>query len=126
MEKDIITLSLPAKAEYVLAARLTTSAISSRFGFDIDEIEDIKVAVAEACIALMNQKQSFKCINLRYEVSEELCIHVTGEGVLEVSSNGMEENDLSLYIIDSLMDFVEFHREEGMVREISMKKYLTR
>ena len=41
-----IELRLPFKAEYVSVARLTASGIASRIGFDIEAIEDIKVAIA--------------------------------------------------------------------------------
>jgi serine/threonine-protein kinase RsbW len=46
---DIIELILPLKAEYVSIARLTVSGIANRMGFDIEIIEDIKVAVSEVC-----------------------------------------------------------------------------
>ena len=46
---DSISMALPSKPEYVGVVRLTVSAIANRMGFNIEEIEDIKVAVAEAC-----------------------------------------------------------------------------
>ena len=46
---DSISMVLPSKPEYVGVIRLTVSAIANRMGFNIEEIEDIKVAVAEAC-----------------------------------------------------------------------------
>ena len=42
MSNDIIILTVPAKPEYVMVARLTSAAFASRLGFDIDQIEDIK------------------------------------------------------------------------------------
>ena len=47
--RDIISLNLPNAPEYVSIARLTLSGIASRMGFNIEDIEDLKVAVAEAC-----------------------------------------------------------------------------
>src|SRR5690554_3236251 len=47
--KDIISLTLPNAPEYVSIARLTLSGIANRMGFNIEDIEDLKVAVAEAC-----------------------------------------------------------------------------
>lgn len=46
---DFLEMKVPAKAEYVGVVRLTVSGIANRMGFSYDEIEDIKVAVAEAC-----------------------------------------------------------------------------
>ncbi len=47
--KDCISLTLPTKSEYVSVARLTASVVANNMGFDIESIEDIKVAVGEAC-----------------------------------------------------------------------------
>ena len=38
-QKDVISLLLPLKAEYVSLIRLTTSGIANRIGFNIDEID---------------------------------------------------------------------------------------
>lgn len=50
---ECIELVLPFKAEYVSVARLTVSGIANRIGFDIEAIEDIKVAVSEVCSKLV-------------------------------------------------------------------------
>ncbi|MFS8513265.1 MAG: anti-sigma B factor RsbW, partial [Planifilum fulgidum] len=47
--KDMIELTIPAKADFVGVVRLAVSGIASRMGFSYDDIEDLKVAVAEAC-----------------------------------------------------------------------------
>src|SRR5690554_3404038 len=47
--RDIVSLTLPNAPEYVSIARLTLSGIANRMGFNIEDIEDLKVAVAEAC-----------------------------------------------------------------------------
>src|SRR6056297_1468251 len=44
-----IDLSIPSNPEYVSIVRLTASVIANSIGFDFEEIEDIKVAVSEAC-----------------------------------------------------------------------------
>ncbi|MDR3090601.1 MAG: hypothetical protein LBU36_00165 [Clostridiales bacterium] len=44
-----IEISLPGNAAYVSSARLAASSIAGRLNFDVDEIEDIKAAVSEAC-----------------------------------------------------------------------------
>lgn len=52
--QDNIELILPLKPEYVSIARLTASGIANRVGFDIDTIEDIKVAISEVCSKIVN------------------------------------------------------------------------
>ena len=48
-----IRLSIPAKAENVLAIRLFASGLAMRQGFDINKIEDIKTAISESCVLLL-------------------------------------------------------------------------
>jgi len=48
-EQATITLILPCAAEYVGTARLTILGVASRMGFSYDQIEDIRLAVGEAC-----------------------------------------------------------------------------
>ena len=44
---DAVRLSVPAELEYVRIVRLTGSGVASRLGFDIDEIENFRVALDE-------------------------------------------------------------------------------
>ncbi len=44
-----IELKIPCKAEFVSIARLTVLGISNRLKFTYDDIEDIRLAVGEAC-----------------------------------------------------------------------------
>ncbi len=46
---ETIQMTLPCRSGYVGVVRLTASGIASRLGFSIEDIEDIKVAVSEAC-----------------------------------------------------------------------------
>ncbi len=42
-----VRLRLPASLEYVHVVRLTTLGLASRLGFDVDDIEDLRIAVNE-------------------------------------------------------------------------------
>ncbi len=66
-----ITLSLPSKAEYVSVARLTASVIANNMGFNIEEVEDIKVAVGEAC---NNAVLHGKCDQDRFNLNLSLMV----------------------------------------------------
>src|SRR5260221_14652354 len=45
--EDAVRLSMPAALEYVRIVRLTGSGVASRLGFDIEEIENLRVALDE-------------------------------------------------------------------------------
>jgi len=44
-----VELRIPAEPEWVGVARLAAAGIASRLDFSIEDIEDLKLAVAEAC-----------------------------------------------------------------------------
>lgn len=48
-EIERIVINLPATAEYVDIVRLNLYGVASKMGFSYEEIEDMKVAVSEAC-----------------------------------------------------------------------------
>src|SRR5438105_14927146 len=45
----VVELSIPGKPEYVGVARLAILGVASRMRFSYDEVEDIRLAVGEAC-----------------------------------------------------------------------------
>jgi hypothetical protein len=44
---EAVRLSLPASPEYVRIVRLAASGIATNLGFDVDELDDLRVAVGE-------------------------------------------------------------------------------
>ena len=117
---DNIKLFLPFKAEYVIVARLTASGVASRIGFDIDTIEDIKVAVSEVCN---------KFVNLGSKIANDFTvIFNVGLNKLTITFDCndkslrciFDENDeFGVSIITALMDEVEFHTENDYIFSIS-------
>lgn len=124
MKNDIIEISIPAKPEYILVVRLAASAITTRAGMNIDDIEDFKVAIAEACISIINQKKKFKILKIIFEIDDSIKVTVSGIEIINEDSNEekSKKQDLSQYIIDSLMDSVEFIREDETIMQIKMEK----
>jgi len=44
---EVVRLSLPALPDYVRIVRLAASGIATNLGFDVDELDDLRVAVGE-------------------------------------------------------------------------------
>lgn len=138
-EADHIQMSIPAKPEYVGVVRLTVSGVANRLGFTYDEIEDMKIAVAEACtnvvdhayqeggtmnvsfylypnrmeIIVADRGQSFDVDNLRDRLGPVDSTKPVGD---------LKEGGLGLFLINTLMDKVEINDESGVV--LMMTKFL--
>ena len=50
-----MTLRLPAAGAYLSVLRTATASLASRLDFTIDDIEDLRIAVDEACAMLLAQ-----------------------------------------------------------------------
>ena len=124
---DHIEMQVPAKPEYIGVIRLTLSGIANRLGFSYDDIEDMKIAVAEACTNVVNHAYKGEgTMNVSYQIyeNEKLEIIVSDKGQ-SFDVNGvreklgpvdakkpveqLKEGGLGLYLINTLMDKVEIH-----------------
>lgn len=141
-QADVIQLTLPNQAEYLGVARLAVSGVANRMGFSYDEIEDIKLAVGEACTNAVKHayKEAGKpgSIHIQCHVYEDrLMIEVSDQGIGFESElipekltpiyagkclEDLDEGGLGLYLIHTLMDQVEIRSESGVV--VSMTKYV--
>lgn len=131
--KDKICLSIPTKSEYVSVARLTSSVVANNMGFDIEDIEDIKVAVGEACNnAVLHTEDNKHTFDLSFIAeSEKLVIEVKDSGK-GFSMDNYEEPDLAhpkdhglgIFIMKSLMDDLEIESKINEGTSIKMTKYL--
>ena len=50
---DIVELRLPADGAYLSVLRTATAGLAARLDFTLDEIEDLRIAVDEACALLL-------------------------------------------------------------------------
>ncbi|WP_062048819.1 anti-sigma B factor RsbW [Bacillus sp. JCM 19034] len=140
-ECDQITMSLPAKPEYVGVVRLTVSGIANRIGFTYDEIEDMKIAIAEACTNVVaHAYEGTGMMNISFSVYEdrmEIMVADNGQSFdlsdLKDHLNPVDadqpvaelkEGGLGLFLINTLMDKVEISNQQGIV--LVMTKFLHR
>jgi serine/threonine-protein kinase RsbW len=53
VEDDIVVLTVPAEVGYLGVLRTATAGLAARLHFALDEIEDLRIAVDEACAMLL-------------------------------------------------------------------------
>jgi serine/threonine-protein kinase RsbW len=51
---DVVELTVPALTTYLGVVRTATAGLAARLGFSLDEIEDLRIAVDEACVMLLS------------------------------------------------------------------------
>lgn len=114
---EVVELEIPSSPEYVAVVRHAVEGIAQRMKFDPSQIEDLKIAVGEACTnAIMHG-----CPKGKTNSVEVRCV-VRSDGLLVEVRNSIEnrsasqtmpnpsierEGGLGLYIIRQLMDEVQ-------------------
>ncbi len=106
MSKDVFRLTIPGKPDYISVARLTSSAIASKTGLNLEEIEDVKVALSEACINALKRVDE---INIQFIIDDEKFTMMVEDVVLgEGEETLSKELQMGILIMKSLMDKVNF------------------
>jgi hypothetical protein len=105
---DLVELSIPVRADLVVLARLTAATVASRTGFDLEEIEDLRLAVEELCLLLVGTDDAGR-LSLAYERADDCieisCTHVPDEAAGTGPRASPEPpDDLSSRILDALVD----------------------
>lgn len=131
MTCEILKMEIAANPEYVSIIRLTVSGIANKLGFNLDDIEDMKVAVSEACTNAIKHSLDSKVYITFSSVEKGLNISVEDKGkgydINSIPAPDLaepKESGLGLFIIQTLMDevAVESVGEKGTI--IKMTKYL--
>lgn len=133
--KNIIKMTLPTDPKLISVIRMTASSIANHIGFNIEEIEDVKIAVSEACTNVIKYS-NVKNFDLYFNSGEdymEVQVEDTGTGCNpeEIEDPLLSGDDrpcggLGIYIMKTLMDEVEVNSkvEDGTI--IYMKKNIGR
>ena len=126
-----VELRIPSKAEWVAVARLAVAAVANRLQFSIEEIEDVKLAVAEACTNCIQHAAGGQRIDITCETFPDgLTIRVrdfalgsegspTGPRRLSDAHLG---GGLGVFLIRSLMDSVEYEVDPERGTNLVMTK----
>ncbi|MCL2492479.1 MAG: ATP-binding protein [Clostridiales bacterium] len=138
---DILNMTVPGKPEYVATVRMTAAALAMNAGFDIEAIEDIKVAISEACTNIIlhgdepGTSEELHLEKTKYEVrfeidGDELSIYVEDHGVgydpgryTDPVPGEIKSGGLGIFIVKTLMDEVDIRSQIGAGTYICMKKY---
>jgi serine/threonine-protein kinase RsbW len=75
---DVVVLTVPTDGSYLAVLRTATAGLAARLRFTLDEIEDLRIAVDEACAMLLAVAPPGSELTCAFEISAEaLSIIVT-------------------------------------------------
>ncbi|MGR6118071.1 anti-sigma B factor RsbW [Aeribacillus composti] len=135
---DYIEMKIPAKTEYIGIVRLTLSGIANRMGYTYDDIEDLKIAVSEACSNAVqhayghNENGEVRIGFSLFENRLEITVSDDGKNfdLSKMKENTgpyspsmpiekLSEGGLGLFLIKTLMDEVTIDMNSGVTVKMS-------
>ena len=129
---DVLKFSIPGKPEYVQMVRLAIASIAGKANFDVDAVEDIKAAVAEACkIVFCHGSEGFStCYEIICEIEADSMTITASDACsghdLVKSSKPCDicpgEGDIAVAVMESLMDSVAVEIDKDGNKNIRMVK----
>ena len=67
-ERAEVTLTVPAQSRYLSVVRTAAAGLAARLDFTLDDIEDLRSAVDEACALLLKQARSDSDVRCEFRV----------------------------------------------------------
>jgi serine/threonine-protein kinase RsbW len=129
-----VRLTIPARAEYVLLGRLALSGITRMRPLDEETMNDLKLAVTEACTNSVRHAygENGGSVDIVYELHDDrLVVEVSDDGGgfnpdELVESGALTEGGLGIAIIRALVDEFEVgERGDGRGSRLRFVKFLT-
>jgi hypothetical protein len=114
---EVVRLSVPGSLEYVRIVRLTTAAVASRLGFDVEEIEDLRVA-ADELVSVVIEAGNGGEINITFSNLGETFVL---DGSAPVVADP-ELDNLTRQILGVVVDDFELSASEGVARFRATKR----
>jgi serine/threonine-protein kinase RsbW len=102
---DLITVSVPPETASVQVLRAVTASVAARLAMPYDGIEDLRLAVDEACAWLLSPRQGATSLTLRLRPMADRL-----EAVVSIDASGRTwppldlEQSLSWRVLSALVD----------------------
>jgi len=130
-------LRIPGQPQYVSVARLALSGFANQLGLPFDEVQDLKLALSEACSYLLRRESGQGAIEVECALHQDsLDMRVTRNvpdpvgqalAILGLQPAGRDEPLLGLALIAVLMDDVRSERDcAGQGLTLRMRRSLER
>jgi serine/threonine-protein kinase RsbW len=127
---ELVELRIPSRPEWVVLARLAAATVANRLSFSLEEIEDVKLAVAEACTAVIQHESHGEFIQLTCEAlsdSLRVRVHDSGRHGVQAAGQRMDFDEariagLGVFLIRTLMDEVSYDVHPQLGTDLLMVK----
>jgi serine/threonine-protein kinase RsbW len=106
-----VELRLPAENAYVSVLRMTTAGLAARLDFTLDDIEDLRMAVGEACALVLEGADPEGHLSAGFQLgSGSMRVTVAADSA---AGGGPDTDTFAWQVLTALASDLEAHHEEG-------------
>ncbi|MBE7194698.1 MAG: ATP-binding protein [Gordonia polyisoprenivorans] len=108
---DVVAMQVPADVVYVSTLRLTAASLATRCDLTVDDIEDLRLAVDEACALLLPHAAAGTSMDARFELaSGRLSVRTT---VVAGDAAELDTQGFAWTVLGALTDDVGVEQKDG-------------
>jgi anti-sigma regulatory factor (Ser/Thr protein kinase) len=121
MTDQRVEMDIPPRSAYVGVVRLGLSALARAAGLDEERVDDLKIAVSEACAnAVLSHERSDVDLPVTVAWIEEtgrIAVEVTDRAVpVAETGEAAARVEMSMALLESLVDECDYTRYDGGMR----------
>lgn len=113
-----IVMTIPLRAECIVAARLGAGSVAKILKLGVDDAEDLKLVTNEGCGILL--AQNFEDAEITFDWTDGVRMEFVGKTVRS-SAASYEDVSIGLLLLEGLCDSVQVQRD-GVISRICVKK----
>ncbi len=118
--RDVVEIRLPADGAYLSVLRTATAGLAARLDFTLDEIEDLRIAVDEACAMLLPDAVPESDLTCTFELSTDaIMVTVT---LLTTTGRLPERGTFAWTVLSALAGDVDARVDDDSRVSIALRK----
>ncbi|MFA7266352.1 MAG: anti-sigma regulatory factor [Candidatus Nanopelagicales bacterium] len=114
MSSSTVRLEIPAASGYLVLARTAVAAMCARLDYPLDRLEDVKLAVDEACSLLLSDTDSEETLTLALQPGEDGSLKATVSAVTR-HGKAPKQSSFAWTVLSALVEDVSSVVEGGQV-----------
>ncbi|HSO95118.1 MAG TPA: hypothetical protein VLV81_03670 [Acidimicrobiia bacterium] len=118
-DDDEVCLLVPPRSYHLRTVRLVAAEAGGRAGFDVSELDDLRIAVDELCYALMAASERRLLLRVTVEHGR---VMVRGTGLLRPGTRPPALPTVSELIVDAVSDHYAFDHDGDRLSFVLVKQ----
>lgn len=110
---DVVEVTVPADTGYVATLRLVTASLAARCDLTIDDIEDLRLAVDEACALLLPHAKPASTMHVRFALTTGCLVVATTVDSPEATEASPDRTGFAWSVLSALASAVDVTGKDG-------------